>query len=478
MESPIDEEVRCQLEARVLEVERENEMLQKELAVKNIISEISQFQGKNEDINEIYNKIFNLISNVVMIDNFYIAMHVNNQVTIPFIIDQTGATDYDLSREDKKPLLATSLASYALKRGRSLILSEAEINALATQGEIEIIGSLPKQWLFLPFHTNDLHGGIVVKSYHKSDSYSYQDMSVLAFVTMHIGNFLSARLSKEKIKEQFEELKSAQQQLIQSEKMASVGQLAAGVAHEINNPLGYINSNLNSLKNYIDDLSRFIKELDEQFQKPTMQSKSQQELIDFRNQLKEKHDIDFMLTDTVELINESIFGMDKVKKIIQSLKNFSHVGEDEKQLVNINDCIDETIRIVWNELKYHCEVKRALSEIPETYCFPSQLNQVFMNLLINASHAVKEKGLITISSGFSEDFIHLKFRDNGSGISEENLSHLFNPFFTTKPVGQGTGLGLSISYDIIKKHGGKIEVESEVGKGTCFSIDLPIAREP
>ncbi len=477
MESPIDEVYKQQLEMRIKEAENENQMLHKELAVKNIISEISQFQGKNDHIDEIYYKIFHLISDVVMIDNFYVALLEDGLVNIPFMVDQTGELDPDMLREDKNPQLARSLTSYALKKGRSLILTEPDILKLTKSGEVDPIGNIPKQWLFLPFHTSDIDGGIVVQSYQKSDSYSYQHMSILAYVTMHIGNFLSARLSKEKIQIQYEKLKTAQQQLVQSEKMASIGTLAAGVAHEINNPIGYINSNLNSLKGYIEDFGLFIAALDNQIKDKSIDETVKQTLIKIVEQLKDEHDIEFMLSDTQELVKESIFGMDKVKKIIQGLKNFSHVGQEEKELANINECLEETIRIIWNELKYHCELVKDFAELPDCYCYPGELNQVFMNLLVNAGHAIKEKGVITIKTYFSAPMLHIDIRDNGSGIAEENIAQLFNPFFTTKPIGQGTGLGLSISYGIIEKHGGKIELETKLGEGTCFKIYFPLVSK-
>ncbi|MCW8879695.1 MAG: ATP-binding protein [Kangiellaceae bacterium] len=259
--------------------------------------------------------------------------------------------------------------------------------------------------------------------------------------------------------------------------MASVGQLAAGVAHEINNPLGYVNSNLNTLKDYVKELGEFIEEIVGQVNHFSSENESGKKVLDIIDRQKEKFDVEFILSDTAELVSESIFGMDKVKKIIQSLKNFTHAGEEKQKKADINACLDETIRIVWNELKYHCEVKKEFSEIPETYCHPSQLNQVFMNLMINAGHAIKEKGVISVSTAKQDNWIIVKIKDNGSGIDEEHLSQLFNPFFTTKPVGQGTGLGLSISYGIIENHKGKIDVESETGVGTCFTISLPIVTE-
>ena len=473
----MDSALQLKLESRIKELEQDNLLQQKELAVKSVLAEISQLQATENDLTLVYQRIFTLLSELMIIDNFYIAFVENGLLNIPFIIDQNDDIDPYLLREDNNSALKNSLTAYALKKGKSLVLNEAEIIKLNDDKEVSLLGSLPKQWMFLPFNTVNTKGGIVVQSYVNNQGYSYKDMSILAYVTMHIGNFLSAYKSRKKIKQQYEELKSAQSQLVHSEKMASIGQLAAGVAHEINNPLGYVNSNLNSLKGYIDELAGFIKEMDKLLLESCQNNSVQQETPVLSNQLRKKYDVEFILSDTKELIVECLFGMEKVKKIIQSLKNFSHIGEEKRLKSDINKCINESILIVWNELKYHCEIKKELAKLPKTYCYANQLNQVFMNLLINAGHAIKENGLIVVSSSCNLNTIFIQFKDNGSGIDKSHLSQLFNPFFTTKPVGQGTGLGLSISYGIIENHGGKIEVESELGVGTCFKIQLPIIQK-
>ncbi len=464
---------------RVAELERENLQLQKELAVKSVISEISQMEVEQDNPNCIYERIFLLLTEIMEVDNFYIVLEENNLIEIPYITDQNDSIDPEQLKEQNNPKLRHSLTGYALAKRATVVLNQLEIEKLSKEEKIEVIGSIPKQWLFLPFHGEGIQGGIVVQSYAKEDSYSFNDMSILAYVTMHVGHFLSAHKARTQIEDQLAKLKAAQNQLVHSEKMASVGQLAAGVAHEMNNPLGYVNSNLNSLKEYVSDFSAFAKDVNSL----TSQFKGDEEQVliaEIQQQIaaiNKQHDVEFIIEDTSEIINECLFGMDKVKKIIQSLKNFSHAGEDKRELTDINACIKEAIIIVWNELKYHCELDTHYGEIPPTYCFPNQLNQIFMNLLINAGHAIKEKGIIRVDTKCDEKMIYISIADNGSGIDEEHLSQLFNPFFTTKPVGQGTGLGLSISYGIMENHGGKIEVESTIGEGTCFTIHLPIVHE-
>ncbi|MFT6731876.1 MAG: signal transduction histidine kinase [Polaribacter sp.] len=466
------------LEARLKESLSENMQLQKELAVKSFISEVTQLGNKQDDPQLIYKRIFILLSEIIHVNNLYIAIKENNLIHIPFIVDQNDDIGPDLLREDKNPELRHSLTGYAIDRGEKTALDRKGIEALRSEKKITMIGTLPNQWLFLPFLNNYIDGGIVVQSYVQEDGYSYNDMSILAYVAMNVGHIISTYKSKIKIQQQIKALTAAQKQLVHSEKMSSIGQLAAGIAHEINNPLGYVNSNLNSLKEYIKDIRDFSKdisnmnELADDVQLQMSMSDIQKRI----NELKDKNDISFIMEDTEELIKECLFGMDKIKKIIQSLKNFSHTGEDKKEIATINECIKESIIIVWNELKYHCEIITDYGVLPNTYCYPNQLNQIFMNLFINAGHAIKEKGVITVKTECVDKVILISISDNGSGINEKHVNQLFNPFFTTKPVGQGTGLGLSISFGIIESHGGTIEVESELGVGTCFTIHLPVVK--
>lgn len=473
----MDESDYQQLQSRIEELEQENLLQQKELAIKSVIAELFQIKVKDNNLKVVYDKIFNLLSEIIAIENFYIILVEDGLINIPFIVDQNDKLSPAQLSESDNPDIRKSLTGYALKEAKSLVLNKEKILELEKKGEIQLIGTTPEHWVFFPYYTEGAEGGIVVQTYDSRAEFSYKDLSILAYVAIHTGSFISAHRSKVKIETQYEELKSAQSQLVQSEKMASIGQLAAGVAHEINNPLGYVNSNLNSLREYVDDLSCYIGEIDSFLSDVCRDDLTKDDIPVLSKELKDKHDIDFILTDTTELVSECVFGMEKVKRIVQGLKNFSHAGDEKKQKSDINQCIDETIRIVWNELKYHCELVKEFGEIPETYCYPSQLNQVFMNLLINAGHAIKEDGVISISTSYSDGIIYIKFRDNGSGIDEEHLSQLFNPFFTTKPVGQGTGLGLSISFGIIENHKGKINIESEVGVGTLFTIEIPIVTE-
>jgi len=275
-----------------------------------------------------------------------------------------------------------------------------------------------------------------------------------------------------RLEDTINELQSAQLQLMQSEKMASLGQLAAGVAHEINNPIGFVMSNLVTLSEYVDVFKRLF-ELTHNLESRLSDGQTQAVLEEFK-QLQQSDDLGFIFSDSSELLKESLDGVSRVKEIVQGLRTFAHVDDVGMREMDINESLEQTIRMVWNELKYKCEIRREYSEIPKFKCFGGQINQVFMNLLVNAGQAIEANGLIVVRTYAKAENIYIEFEDNGCGIPESVQSQIFNPFFTTKPIGQGTGLGLSISYGIVNKHQGELSVKSELGKGTVFSIRLPI----
>lgn len=265
-----------------------------------------------------------------------------------------------------------------------------------------------------------------------------------------------------------DELKASHDQIMQQEKLATIGQLSAGVAHEINNPTGFISSNLASLTKYVDRLQEYLQAVTEAAK--SLDDEKAATLQALRQRLK----IDFILDDTKDLVHESLEGTERIKKIVQSLKNFSRRDDDTPVLADINDCLESTLSMVWNELKYKTTIVKEYGELPKTRCYPQQLGQVFMNLLVNAGHAITEQGTITIQTLTENDAIVIRIEDTGCGIPPENLSRIFEAFFTTKELGKGTGLGMSIAKEIIAKHHGEITVQSAVGQGTSFTVKLPI----
>ncbi|MGE5492551.1 MAG: histidine kinase [Actinomycetota bacterium] len=265
-------------------------------------------------------------------------------------------------------------------------------------------------------------------------------------------------------------LEEAHTQLLQSEKLASIGQLAAGVAHEINNPIGFVSSNLGTLKGYVNDLFLLI----DAYGKAEAALTAHPELMESILAMKRQVDLEYLRSDIRDLIAESVDGTNRVRRIVQDLRDFSRTGEEKLELADLHAGLESTLNVVWNEIKYKAEVKRELDELPLVECRISQISQVFMNLLVNAAQAIQERGTITLRSGRENDFVWVAVSDTGQGIPPEILPRIFDPFFTTKPIGKGTGLGLSVSYGIIEKHGGHIDVHSEQGKGTTFTVWLPI----
>lgn len=264
----------------------------------------------------------------------------------------------------------------------------------------------------------------------------------------------------------------AQEQLIQTERLASIGQLAAGVAHEINNPMGYVHSNLETLVVYSQHLLTLIEAYDQ-----ALESSGDAGALAEIGEMRRRFDIDFLRTDLPQLLVESREGAERVRKIIQDLKDFSRSEASEQWVAaDIHRGLDSTLNIVWNDLKYKARVVKEYGKLPAIRCIPSELNQVFLNILINAGQAIEQNGVITIATSIENDHAVIAIGDDGVGMPESVVSKIFDPFFTTKPVGKGTGLGLSISYGIIKKHGGRIEVNTAPQQGTVFRILLPLRR--
>lgn len=273
------------------------------------------------------------------------------------------------------------------------------------------------------------------------------------------------------LEEAYRNIQITKDQLMQSDKLASIGQLAAGVAHEINNPVGYISSNLSTLNDYALDLIKIIETMKLKFSVDDYQNASE-------NLLKVIDDVDYdyIKNDLPELLVQSLDGVNRVKQIVNDLKDFSHIDEEDWQLGDLHKGIDSTLNIVNNEIKYKADVVKEYGDIPEIQCIPAQLNQVFMNLLINAAHAIKTRGTIVIKTWKDGKHVMVSVSDSGHGIKKENLKRLFDPFFTTKPVGEGTGLGLSLAHGIIERHHGEIVVDSILDKGTTFTITVPIVQ--
>lgn len=306
--------------------------------------------------------------------------------------------------------------------------------------------------------------------------------------TARIRYHSAAYLAHKKLYSTIKRLEETQNQLLQSEKMASIGQLAAGVAHEINNPVGFVNSNVGSLKDYMRDIFSLIaayEKLDADGATDTNDKENIQAI-------RKKIDWDYLKQDSENLLEECADGLQRIKKIVNDLKDFSRVDEAEWQWADIHRGIDSTINIVNNEIKYKADVVKEYGDLPSVECIPSQINQVILNMSVNAAHSIKERGVITLRTGTANGicdnphkqttvadepyWVWLQISDTGEGMQPDVIQRIFDPFYTTKPIGTGTGLGLSLSYGIIHRHGGQIKVESHPGEGTTFTVWLPIKQ--
>jgi len=267
--------------------------------------------------------------------------------------------------------------------------------------------------------------------------------------------------------------------LLQSEKMASIGQLAAGVAHEINNPAGFVCSNLTTLKEYAGGLM----ELADLWQKAIADGESgrfrAEPTLRAAKETLERIDYAFLRDDLGSLLSESREGMDRIARIVSDLKDFSHVDkEDMVAECDINHLIDKAVNVAWNELKYKCEITKEYGSLPPMRVNGGQISQVILNLLVNAAQAMETYGSLRIRTGLDGACVRIEIQDSGAGIPPELLGKIFDPFFTTKPVGQGTGLGLHICQKIVTAHGGNISVSSLPGDGTTFTVSLPVSYAP
>lgn len=295
-----------------------------------------------------------------------------------------------------------------------------------------------------------------------------------------ISSILEGDINKKKlessyveIKSSHEKLKQAQSQLVQSEKMASLGQLAAGVAHEINNPIGFVMSNVGTLKEYSAVISNFIRLANE------LVEKNEGPESDALKKFDDDEDMKFIVSDINDIVSDCSDGLIRVKDIVANLKSFARSDEEETSQFEINECILNTIKVVWNEMKYKVTLHKTFGgNLPMVQGHEGQVGQVIMNILVNATHAIDEKGEIFISTSLNDSNIEVVIKDSGKGMSEAVQAKIFDPFFTTKGVSEGTGLGLSISYGIVESHGGSINVVSKEGEGTEFKIQLPMALDP
>jgi len=318
---------------------------------------------------------------------------------------------------------------------------------------------------------------ILLRNYRKDGSFFWNElfMSPIYDETDHLTHFIGIQTDvtdREEARYALEttlvELRQTQMLLIHSEKMNALGQMVAGVAHEINNPIAFVSSNLHSLGRSLDDFRGAYEQLE-----ALATDSSSESMLEQIAQIRQENDLDELFTDIDDMIGASVQGLGRVKKIVTELRTFSRLDEAELKMVNLTECIESTLTIAETQLKHRVEVLLEINHLPEIACYPAELNQVFLNLILNAAQAIDGTGQINIRGYDSDEEVILEFADTGAGIAPEVIDKIFNPFFTTKAIGVGTGLGLSIAYKIVVDgHKGKIDVQSTLGTGSIFTIHL------
>lgn len=301
----------------------------------------------------------------------------------------------------------------------------------------------------------------------------FQHEEVLARVRTHI----ELRHLQVSLERAYGDLSTSHTRLLRQEKMASIGQLAAGIAHEINNPLGFINGNLGTMKRQLGDLLKFIEVQSQAFDTLAAGAELANVLVCVQQSRKEL-DIDYLAEELPVVVSESLDGGERIKKIVHDLMRFARVGSCAQEIINLNEELAGTIYMLTHLWKEHSVVHTDFSVLPTLIGDAAQLNLVFLNLLLNAAQSIKTSGEIGVRTWQEDGFIKVAISDNGCGIAAAHLARIFDPFFTTKDVGKGMGMGLSVAYEITSQHGGEIQVTSEVGKGSLFTVSLPVAPHP
>ncbi len=491
------------LERQKLHMENRSlfEDLQERIRRLELFENLSKAISSTLDLNKLMEKIMDITKSVIAAE----------ACSILLLDEETGELFFTVALGEKGAEVkefrikrGQGIAGWVLEHGEPLLIEDLKTDGRFYTGIDKKTGFESKSMIAIPLFVQEQVVGVIeVINKVNLGSFDEADLETLSTMTGQIAVAIdnarmteALKVSREKIEEYSKNLESmvkkrtaqlekankdvrdTQAQLLQTEKLSSLGQLAAGVAHEINNPIGFIQSNLRTLEEYVRDLMTVVAKCEAIVE--ALKQKDQTALsssLEELEKIKEDVGLDFLKDDIEKLIAESEEGTLRVYRIVRDLRDFSRADDAERKFFDIHRSLDSTLNIVWNELKYKAEVEKKYGDIPEVECLPTQLNQVFMNLFVNAAQAIEEKGKITIKTYTEKEKVYVEISDTGSGIAPGNLKKLFDPFFTTKEPGKGTGLGLSISYNIIQRHKGTIEVKSELGKGTTFIIGLPVKMD-
>lgn len=456
------------------EVRRQKDELESTYSKVQLLSEIGQQVTSTLSLETISQTVYSNVNKLMDATIFAIGIYDPTENQIDFLSSvEKGeilpAWHASLEEEDR-------IAVWCFNNKKEAIINDSatEYNKYLPSVGKPKAGESPESIIYLPLMLDDEPIGVITVQSFKKHVYNPYHIDILRSLAIYVSTAIRNAKSYQKMTRAFEQLKNTQSKLVESEKMASLGVLTAGVAHEINNPVNFISGGIISLKENYEDVEMLLKKY--LSYNPTADKKTTEKLWNEIESLKEDIDLESLLPEIQDLFKSISNGASRSMEIVRGLKNFSRLDESDMKEANLETGIDSTLVILNNQLKNRITVNKEYGGIPSLHCFPGQLNQVFMNILNNAIQAMTGPGELSISTSHKDNNIIIRITDNGPGIPDAVKEHIFEPFYTTKGVGEGTGLGLSISYGIINKHKGTISVDSEMGKGTTFTITLPIKR--
>jgi len=419
---------------------------------------VTKLDGANHDIDDLFLEFLKLSSKLIWAEmSFCFKYNKKKQVLLPFKMTSLAESENSLKLEHSFYRGHFDFLDILLDSTKPVKFS----SFMKDMAQVDPDFNLNCSYLF-PLDLDDEERYYFWYAYPKNYELPQESLDLITNGLYQLKTFILKNKAQLQVLENYKKLKEMKSQLIHSEKMASIGTISAGIAHEINNPLSFLLTNLEVLKDYLGSIGTYVDLLEKS------NTGTNTEISTMKN------NIEFILEDVPNLLRESLDGIERIREIVNGLRTFSRADDGIFKEVDVNYCIETALKLVSNELKHKCKISKNLSEIPHVMGSQGQLIQVFTNLLVNSAQAIDEHGSIEVKSTINDNKILLTFCDSGKGISKEHLDKLFTPFFTTKPTGQGTGLGLSISYGIIQKHRGNISVESSPGLGTTFYIELPM----
>ena len=458
-----------EVEQRLHDLERASSELQLSYNNTVALSEIGQRITSTLNLEQLVRTLYSSVNSMMDASAFGLGI----------VDEESSAIDFRLSIENDRPKPPSSialsergsLAVWCVLNRKEIFLNDVERDYTRYVTELRTLGdsAVPRSAIFCPMFVGDSVIGVLSVQSFRQNAYTQYHLDMLRALASYTAVALDNTRAYQKLDTALAELKETQLQLVQSEKMASLGQLTAGIAHEINNPINFVSANVRPLQRDIMSLLEVLR----RYAEIDPGNGVAEKLADVRR-LREELELDYVVEEIDQLIRGIDDGARRTAEIVRGLRNFSRVDESDLKRIDVHEGIDSTLVLLHNSYRERIDIERNYAELPAIECYPGQLNQVFMNLLTNAIQAIEGVGRITIASERAGDSVRVRISDTGPGIPAEIRQRIFDPFFTTKDVGKGTGLGLSISLGIVHKHNGDIAIENGPQGGTTFVVTLPI----